>query len=107
MPGGRLGVVVVHTIALMIVRRVLGVLGCGPDAERRCGGDRRASSAKHRSSADLPIPPGACKKQLRKTLTWDCGKELSGHAQFALDTGTKVYLRRSALTLATTDEREH
>jgi IS30 family transposase len=30
-------------------------------------------------------------EQLRKTLTWDRGKELSGHAQFALDTGTKVY----------------
>src|SRR5215469_9654949 len=27
---GRLAGVVVHTIALMIVRRVLGVLGCGP-----------------------------------------------------------------------------
>jgi putative transposase len=30
MPCGRLGGVVVHTIALMIVRRVLDVLGCGP-----------------------------------------------------------------------------
>jgi hypothetical protein len=30
-------------------------------------------------------------EQLRKTLTWDRGKELSAHAQFALDTGTKVY----------------
>src|ERR687888_1268384 len=30
MPCGRLGGVVIHTIALMIVRRVLGVLGCGP-----------------------------------------------------------------------------
>ncbi|WUQ57212.1 IS30 family transposase [Streptomyces virginiae] len=30
-------------------------------------------------------------EQLRKTLTWDRGKELSGHAQFALDTGTKVF----------------
>ncbi|WP_182349573.1 IS30 family transposase [Tomitella gaofuii] len=29
--------------------------------------------------------------QLRKTLTWDRGKELSGHAQFTLDTGTKVF----------------
>ncbi|TKJ32708.1 transposase [Blastococcus sp. CCUG 61487] len=29
--------------------------------------------------------------QLRQTLTWDRGKELSGHAQFALDTGTKVF----------------
>lgn len=29
--------------------------------------------------------------QMRKTLTWDRGKELAGHAQFALDTGTKVF----------------
>ena len=29
--------------------------------------------------------------QLRKTLTWDRGKELSDHAQFALETGTQVY----------------
>jgi IS30 family transposase len=29
--------------------------------------------------------------QLRKTLTWDRGKELSDHAQFALDTGTRVF----------------
>ncbi|MCY7290093.1 MAG: IS30 family transposase [Cryobacterium sp.] len=29
--------------------------------------------------------------QLRKTLTWDRGKELSAHAQFALDTGTRVF----------------
>lgn len=30
-------------------------------------------------------------EQLRKTLTWDRGKELSDHAQFALETGTKVF----------------
>ncbi|MBI2243911.1 MAG: IS30 family transposase [Nocardioides sp.] len=30
-------------------------------------------------------------EQLRKTLTWDRGKELSAHALFALDTGTKVF----------------
>jgi IS30 family transposase len=30
-------------------------------------------------------------EQLRKTLTWDRGKELSAHAQFSLETGTKVY----------------
>ena len=29
--------------------------------------------------------------QLRKTLTWDRGKVLAGHAQFALDTGTRVF----------------
>jgi IS30 family transposase len=30
-------------------------------------------------------------EQLRKTLTWDRGKELSGHALFALETGTRVF----------------
>jgi len=30
-------------------------------------------------------------EQLRKTLTWDRGKELSSHAQFALATGTRVF----------------
>jgi len=29
--------------------------------------------------------------QLRKTLTWDRGKELSGHVQFTIDTDTKVF----------------
>ena len=29
--------------------------------------------------------------QLRRTLTWDRGKELSGHAQFALESGTRVF----------------
>lgn len=29
--------------------------------------------------------------QLRQTLTWDRGKELAGHAQFTLETGTKVF----------------
>ncbi|WP_438819887.1 IS30 family transposase [Rothia kristinae] len=29
--------------------------------------------------------------QLRKTLTWDRGKELAGHAQFTLEAGTKVF----------------
>lgn len=30
-------------------------------------------------------------EQCRKTLTWDRGKELSGHAQFTRETGTKVF----------------
>lgn len=34
-------------------------------------------------------------EQLRKTLTWDRGKELSGHAQFALDTGMRVFFADS------------
>lgn len=30
-------------------------------------------------------------EQLRKFLTWDRGKELSAHAQFALETATKGF----------------
>lgn len=30
-------------------------------------------------------------EQLRKTLTWDRGKELAAHAQFTLETGTQVF----------------
>ncbi|GAA1249240.1 IS30-like element ISMsm8 family transposase [Prauserella halophila] len=30
-------------------------------------------------------------EQLRETITWDRGKEMSGHAAFALATGTRVY----------------
>lgn len=30
-------------------------------------------------------------EQLRKTITWDRGKELSAHAQFTIETGTKVF----------------
>jgi len=30
--------------------------------------------------------------QLRRTLTWDRGKELSAHAEFTLDTGARVFL---------------
>jgi Transposase and inactivated derivatives, IS30 family len=37
--------------------------------------------------------------QLRKTLTWDRGKELSGHAQLALDTGTKVFFAEQLQSL--------
>jgi IS30 family transposase len=30
-------------------------------------------------------------QQLRRSVTWDRGKELSDHARFTVDTGVKVY----------------
>ncbi|MFB4319881.1 IS30 family transposase [Actinomadura sp. 21ATH] len=42
-------------------------------------------------NAALTMSMSRLPEQLRKTLTWDRGKELCGHAQFALDTGTKVF----------------
>jgi len=42
------------------------------------------NSALNASMSQLP-------EQLRKTLTWDRGKELADHAQFTLKTGTKVF----------------
>lgn len=42
-------------------------------------------------NAALTASISALPEQLRKTLTWDRGKELSGHTQFTMATGTKVY----------------
>src|SRR3954464_3860115 len=42
-------------------------------------------------NAALRVSMTTLPEQLRKTLTWDRGKELSGHAQFAFDTGTQVF----------------
>ncbi|THJ64013.1 IS30 family transposase [Arthrobacter echini] len=42
-------------------------------------------------NAALTVSMTKLPEQLRKTLTWDRGKELSAHAQFTLDTGTKVF----------------
>ena len=39
----------------------------------------------------LTVSMAKLPQQLRKTITWDRGKELSDHAQFAMETGTKVY----------------
>src|SRR5690625_2542576 len=47
-------------------------------------GAEAMNTALQRAMTRLPL-------QLRQTLTWDRGKELSNHAQFTLDTGTKVF----------------
>lgn len=44
----------------------------------------RGDSALSASITSLP-------QQVRQTITWDRGKELSGHAQFTLETGTRVF----------------
>jgi len=43
-------------------------------------------------NAALTVSTTRLPGQLRRSLTWDRGKELSGHAQFALETGTRVFL---------------
>jgi len=45
--------------------------------------------------------------QLRRSLTWDRGKELAQHAQLEIDTWASGLLRRPAEPLAARHEREH
>ena len=47
-------------------------------------GAEAMNAALQRAMTRLPL-------QLRRTLTWDRGKEMADHADFTLDTGTKVY----------------
>jgi transposase, IS30 family len=44
---------------------------------------------------------------LRRTLTWDQGKELARHHQITANTGTRVVLLRRALAVAERQQREH
>lgn len=44
--------------------------------------------------------------ELKRSLTWGRGKEMSAHAQFAIDTGLKVYFA-TAQSVATRHSREH
>ena len=46
-------------------------------------------------------------EHLRRSLTWDRGKELAQHAQLRIDTGLPGLLRRPAQPLAAGHEREH
>ena len=50
-------------------------------------GDRSAATVSTALAARITTLPAA----LRCSLTWDCGKELSGHAAFTIATGLPVY----------------
>jgi IS30 family transposase len=50
-------------------------------------GDRTAAAVSAALAAKITTLPAA----LRRSLTWDCGKELSGHAAFTITTGPPVY----------------
>ena len=54
-------------------------------------GDHIARTVAVAMNAALTVSMTKLPEQLRRTLTWDRGKELSAHAQFALDTGTKAF----------------
>ncbi len=44
----------------------------------------KVNAAMKEAIADLP-------EQLRRTITWDQGREMSSHAQFTIDTGIQMY----------------
>ena len=46
-------------------------------------------------------------EQLRRSLTWDQGSEMSQHAWLKIDTGLDVYFWRPALAVAAWHEREY
>ena len=45
--------------------------------------------------------------QLRRSLTWDHGKEMAQHARFSIATGVPVYFCEASQPLAARVEREH
>jgi IS30 family transposase len=49
--------------------------------------DRTAASVRTALTAHVQRLPDA----LRRTLTWDQGKEMADHAQFSVDSGVQVY----------------
>jgi IS30 family transposase len=46
-------------------------------------------------------------EQLRRSLTWDRGKEMSAHAQFKVETGLPVFFADPHSPLAARQQREH
>ena len=95
------------------------------DLHLRQEDDRRSapwSSATAATSCSLKLPNGhgaeAVRKamtkriftlpaQLRRSITWDQGKEMAEHVQFTVDTGVQVYFCDPQEPLAAREQREH
>jgi len=46
-------------------------------------------------------------EQLRRSLTWDHGREMAEHTQFTIDAGVQVYTLGPTQSLAARHQREH
>jgi len=70
------------TIATLVERHSRFVLLVALPRGHGAGGGRRARSAR---------PSPRCRPRLRRSLTWDQGKEMAEHARFSVATGVPVY----------------
>jgi transposase, IS30 family len=69
----------------------------------RLPGDRKAITVRDAVAAKIVELP----EQLRRSLTWDQGKEMAAHVSFSVATDVAVYFLRSARAVAAGHQREH
>ncbi len=85
-----LGTVIERSSLATLLVHLLRLQGWGTTPPTNSGPSLSAYGAEAMNTA-LTALITRLSEQLRKTLAWDRGKELSGHARFTLDTGTKVF----------------
>ena len=72
-------------------RSAMAPWSSGPPATRAGRAARRPPGRPHHPATPSSRPCPACPAELVKTLTWDQGSEMAGHAAFSLATAVDVY----------------